>query len=131
MDVEAFVVDGPKEALDLAVGLRRIGADHVVANRQCLADLLESGEAIGMVRMAHGERERVVRQHRFDPVRQRRDDVLQEGRGRDTGLVRLNPDDCLPAEVIYGRELEVMPALRRAGRYFRSMCSSSPGRLFS
>ena len=30
VDVETLVVDGPEEALDLAVGLRRVGTDEVV-----------------------------------------------------------------------------------------------------
>ena len=42
LNVEALVVDGAKEALDLAVGLRRIGADQVVPNGQRLAALLEA-----------------------------------------------------------------------------------------
>ena len=64
-----------------------------------------------MVRVAHGEREGVVREHRFDGVRQRGDHVLQEGGGRGAGLVRLNPDDCLAAKVIDRRELEVVPSV--------------------
>ena len=117
-DVEAFVVDGPEEAFDFAVGLRGIGADHVMANGECLADLLKPCQAVGMMRVAHGEREGVVREYRFDGVRQRLDDVLEEVGGRSAGLVGLNPDDGLAAEVVNGRELEVMPGVAKRRQVF-------------
>ena len=109
VDVEAFVVDGPEKTLDLAVGLRGIGTHQVMSNVEGAADLLESCEAVGVVRVAHGEREGVIGPHGLDRVRQRRHQVLQEDGRRGAGLVGLNPDNRLSAEVIDGRELEVMP----------------------
>ena len=59
------------------------------------------------------------------------DDALEEVGGRGAGLVGLNPDDGLAAESSTAANSKSCRALRRAGRYFRSMWSSSPGRLFS
>jgi len=50
---------------------------------------------------------------------QRVDDVLEEGGGRGAGLVDLNPDDGLAAEVVDGRELEVMPGVTECRQVFQ------------
>ena len=130
-DVEAFVVDGAKEALDFAIGLRRVGPEHVMPNAERGADLLKSRQPLSMMRVAHGERERVVRQDRFDAIRQRGDDVLEEGGRRGAGLVRLNRDDGLAAEVIDGRKFEVMPGISQRRQVFEVDVEQLARSLFS
>ena len=68
--MEAFVVDRAKEALDFTVRLRRIGPQEMMRNTETLTGLLKARPAIGMKRVAHRECKRVVRQHRFNRVRQ-------------------------------------------------------------
>lgn len=50
--VETLVVDGPKEAFDLAVRLRRIRPEQVMRNLVGRADLLEPRQAVGVERGA-------------------------------------------------------------------------------
>ena len=77
--VETFVVDGPKEALDFPVRLRRIGTEQMVHNAGALTGLLKARQPLGVERVAHRERKRVVGQHGLDRVRQRRRDALEKG----------------------------------------------------
>src|SRR5438093_1267144 len=92
-DVETFVVDGPKEALDLPVGLRRVGPQQVMRDPQGAAGLLKAGAALGMLGMAHRERERVVGQHGLNGIRQRGGDVLKKRRRGGTRRLGRDPPD--------------------------------------
>jgi hypothetical protein len=83
------------------------------------AHLLEARLSVRVERMAHRKNECVIGQHRFDAVRKGRDDVFQEGgRGR-ARLVGVNRDDGLPAKVIDGRKLEVMPRVTERRQVFQ------------
>src|SRR5687768_16498850 len=61
--VQALVVDGAKEALDFAVGLRRVRPEQVMSDPHRGTGLLESGAARRMQRVTHREGKSVVRQH--------------------------------------------------------------------
>jgi hypothetical protein len=117
-DVEAFVVDGPKEAFDLAVGLRRVRTEQVMGDAHRATGLLKARLAIGVLRMPHGEGKRVVGQDRFDRIRQSGRDLLQERRGGGTGRFGRDPDDGFPAEVVDRRELEVMRGVPQGRQVF-------------
>src|SRR6185436_21189842 len=73
-DVEAFVVNRPKEPLDFAIRLWRVRFEYVMANVERRTHLLKTCQAIRVMGVAHRKGHRVIRQHRFDAIRQRPDD---------------------------------------------------------
>src|ERR1700722_5041177 len=68
LERQALVVDRPKEALDLAVGLRTARSEQMMDDAQAPTALLESGQPIAVQGATHGEREGVVRQHGFHAI---------------------------------------------------------------
>jgi hypothetical protein len=64
-----------------------------------------------MLRVAHREGKRVVRQHGFDPIRQRLDDPLEKPCRGEARLIEANPNDRFAAKVIDGGKLVVVPSI--------------------
>jgi len=109
--IQALVIDGAKEALDFTVRLGRARAEQVVPNPQGRTRLLEARQTVRMLRVAHREGKRVVRQHGFDPIRQRLDDPLEKPCRGEARLIEANPNDRFAAKVIDGGKLVVVPSI--------------------
>ncbi len=84
---ETFIVDGAKEAFDLAIGLGPTRPQQMMRDAQAPAGLLKAGQAIGVLGITHREREGVVGQDRLDGIGQGRDHAFQKGRRGAAGLV--------------------------------------------
>jgi hypothetical protein len=128
--VKAFVINGPEEALDFAVGLGRIGSKQMMRNPQALTGLLKPCQAVGVKRVALREREGVVGQHGFNRVRQRRRDAFEERRGGDTGLIRGDPDHGFTTEVIDGGKFKVITGISERRQIFEVDMKQFAGTLF-
>src|SRR5688500_2739768 len=116
VDVEALVVNGPKEPFDFAIRLGRIRPQQVMANVVGGTHLLKAGEPRRVKGIAHGEREGVVGQHRFDAIWQRRQHVLEECRRGRTGLVGMNRYDGFATEIVDRRKFVVIPGVSQRWR---------------
>src|SRR6476660_926931 len=74
---QAFIVDRPKEPLDLAIRLGATRPEQMMDDPQALARLLEARQALAMPGVLHREGQRVVGQYGLHAVRQLRDDLLE------------------------------------------------------
>ena len=117
-DVQTLVIDRAKEAFHLAVRLRRVGTQHVMANTEGGAGLLKAREPLVVERMAHREGERVVGEHRLDRIRKRRHDLFEKRRGRDTRGLGADRDDRFAAKVIDGGKFEVISGISERRQIF-------------
>ena len=109
--IEAFVVDGAKEAFDFAIALRGIGAEQAVFDAQAVAELLKTGLALAMKGELHREHPSVVGHDGLDAVRQAIQDTFEKLAGRTRGLFGGDPGDGLAGEVIDGSEFEVVTGI--------------------
>jgi len=115
---ETFVIDRPKEALDLAVRLRATGAPQVVDDAQTATRLLKPGEPLGVLGVPHRKREGIVRQHRLDTVWECGHDGLQERRGGGATLVRRHGHHGLAAEIVDRGKFIVVPGISQRRQEF-------------
>ena len=84
-DMEAFVIEGAKEALDFAIRLRCVRSQDEVANPKRGANLLKPSQPVRMKGMPHGKGKRVVGEDGLDAIRQGGDDVLEKRGGHRAG----------------------------------------------
>jgi len=116
-----LVVNRPVEPFDLTVGLRAVGTSELVPDTQTQACLIEAGEAIPAVGMAHGELKSVVGEHSLHshPV------LCEEGRDlleECHSVATESPVHCLcegeTAEGVYSRDLKDRFAAAYTGQLF-------------
>src|SRR5688500_2950669 len=106
--MEAFVVDGANKSRDFAVGMSRIRTQEMVRDPEALTVLLKSGQAIVVEGMPHRKGKRVVRQHGFNRIWQRRGHLREERGGGGAGLLGRDPNHGFTTEVIDGGKFEII-----------------------
>ena len=129
-NVQTFVIDCAKEPLDFAVGLRRVRAEQVMPNAKGRTDLLKAGQTVGVERMAHRKGKRIVGQHRFDRIGQRRGNVLEKGRRGQARGVSLNRHNGLATEIIDGGKFEVIAGISERRQILQVDVNQLAGPLF-
>jgi hypothetical protein len=87
---EAFIIDRPKEPLDLAVGLWPTRTKQMVHDAHAATGLFEARQAVAVERVAHRECHGVIGQDGLDAVGQRGDGLLEELRRRSAALSGLS-----------------------------------------
>src|SRR5436190_10508704 len=117
-DVQTLVIDRAEKAFHLAVRLRGVGTQQVMANTKGGAGLLKTREPLVVERMAHREGKRVVGEHRFDRIRKSRHDLFEKRRGRETRGIRADRDDGFAAKVIDGGKFEVISGISERRQIF-------------
>lgn len=110
-DVEAFVVDGAKEAFHFPIALWCVGSEKSMANAVGLEGLLEPAAASWMGGLDHGEGPGVVGHHGFDWVGQLVENPLEKDRSRCAALLGGDPGDGFAGVVVNGCKFEVVAGI--------------------
>jgi len=119
----AFLLDGPKEAFHLPVGLRAVRADERMTDAQRRTGFGKQGDALRVVGMAHGKAQGIIGQDGLNGIAVVLQGAEQEVGGCAGGGGGVNATERLPREVIQDRKLMLrgQPSTERHERFHIQM----------